>query len=95
MRFPIGLALLLPAALLLLHAPRPAAQAPDRAALDARVQRFLAEREGSWRDLNVPKADGQLVIRRPPVLLSAQAIQMPECPARTGTRSTSRTCSRS
>jgi hypothetical protein len=30
------------------------AQSNDRAALDARVKRFLDERAGTWRDLNVP-----------------------------------------
>ena len=32
-----------------------------RGALDARVERFLAEREGRWRDMNVPAVDGQLL----------------------------------
>lgn len=31
----------------------------DQAALDARVQKFLESREGTWRDLNVPEVDGQ------------------------------------
>lgn len=31
----------------------------DQAALDARVKAFLAERSGTWRDLNVPDSDGQ------------------------------------
>lgn len=31
----------------------------DQAALDARVKAFLAERTGTWRDLNVPDVDGQ------------------------------------
>jgi predicted O-methyltransferase YrrM len=39
------------------QARRPA----DQAALDARVKAFLAERAGTWRDLNVPESDGQLL----------------------------------
>jgi caffeoyl-CoA O-methyltransferase len=37
------------------------AQHHDQAALDARVKRFLDERAGRWRDLNVPPRDGQLL----------------------------------
>ena len=37
------------------------AQSNDRAALDARVKRFLDDRAGTWRDLNVPPQDGQLL----------------------------------
>jgi predicted O-methyltransferase YrrM len=37
------------------------AQGHDQAALDARVKRFLDERAGRWRDLNVPPSDGQLL----------------------------------
>jgi caffeoyl-CoA O-methyltransferase len=33
----------------------------DQAALDTRVRAFLAERAGTWRDLNVPASDGQLL----------------------------------
>ena len=33
----------------------------DQAALDTRVKAFLAERTGTWRDLNVPASDGQLL----------------------------------
>jgi caffeoyl-CoA O-methyltransferase len=33
----------------------------DQAALDTRVRTFLAERAGTWRDLNVPASDGQLL----------------------------------
>ena len=33
----------------------------DQAALDARVRAFLADRAGTWRDLNVPASDGQLL----------------------------------
>lgn len=36
-----------------------ARQATTQAALDARVKAFLAERTGTWRDLNVPDVDGQ------------------------------------
>jgi len=43
-------------------APPPAsAQPDDQATLDARVTRFLEEKAGRWRDLNVPTADGQLL----------------------------------
>jgi caffeoyl-CoA O-methyltransferase len=38
-----------------------AAAGHDQAALDARVKRFLAERARSWRDMNVPASDGQLL----------------------------------
>jgi len=41
-----------------LRAQKPA---HDQAALDARVKAFLAERAGTWRDLNVPDSDGQLL----------------------------------
>jgi caffeoyl-CoA O-methyltransferase len=34
------------------------AQTRDQAALDARVKRFLDERAGRWRDLNVPALNG-------------------------------------
>jgi caffeoyl-CoA O-methyltransferase len=37
------------------------AQTHDQAALDERVKRFLDERAGRWRDLNVPPQDGQLL----------------------------------
>ena len=33
----------------------------DQAALDTRVKAFLRERAGTWRDLNVPDSDGQLL----------------------------------
>jgi predicted O-methyltransferase YrrM len=33
----------------------------DQATLDARVKAFLSERAGTWRDLNVPASDGQLL----------------------------------
>lgn len=33
----------------------------DTAALDARVRAFLDQRRGTWRDLNVPDSDGQLL----------------------------------
>jgi caffeoyl-CoA O-methyltransferase len=41
--------------------PTVSADVPDRAALDARVERFLEQRRGQWRDMNVPAADGQLL----------------------------------
>jgi caffeoyl-CoA O-methyltransferase len=37
------------------------AQGPDRPALDERVRAFLEKRQGSWNDLNVPAADGQVL----------------------------------
>jgi caffeoyl-CoA O-methyltransferase len=37
------------------------ADVPNRAALDVRVERFLQERQGTWGDMNVPTADGQLL----------------------------------
>ena len=36
-------------------------QAGAGAALDARVKAFLEARRGTWRDLNVPESDGQLL----------------------------------
>ena len=44
--------------------PQPTgAQRPqhDQPALDTRVKAFLAEHAGTWRDLNVPASDGQLL----------------------------------
>ena len=35
--------------------------AQGQAALDTRVKTFLRERAGTWRDLNVPDSDGQLL----------------------------------
>ena len=43
------------------HAVQAQKPAHDQAALDARVRAFLAERAGTWRDLNVPASDGQLL----------------------------------
>jgi len=34
---------------------------PNVKELDAQVTRFLDERRGSWRDMNVPEADGRLL----------------------------------
>ena len=34
-------------------------QAAGAADLDARVQAYLVQREGTWRDLNVPAVDGK------------------------------------
>lgn len=41
------------------HTGRAGEQAVSDASLDARVRQFLANHRGSWRDLNVPEADGQ------------------------------------
>ena len=43
----------------LLVAAAGAQSADPPAGLDTRVQRFLDERRGSWRDMNVPEADGR------------------------------------
>lgn len=52
----------LAAAMTLVVHSAPLAQRPaGGAALDARVKAFLAERAGTWRDLNVPESDGQLL----------------------------------
>jgi predicted O-methyltransferase YrrM len=37
--------------------------APQRADLDARVEALLKKREGTWRDMNVPIADGRTLHR--------------------------------
>jgi predicted O-methyltransferase YrrM len=42
----------------LVFAASPRAAGGD-AALDARVQRFLASRQGQWHDMNVPEVDGR------------------------------------
>ena len=34
-------------------------KSPDAAALDAGVRKFMDSRRGTWRDLNIPEADGQ------------------------------------
>lgn len=53
------------AALLRLTAPDPlamsGAEQGPRSELDARVEAFLRSRRGTWRDLNVPAADGRLL----------------------------------
>jgi len=46
------------AALFLGQAARPADSAAQ-AALDQRVEKFLASRKGTWHDLNVPEVDGR------------------------------------
>ena len=61
-------------ALLLARAVQPAeaevaaAQATAQAALDQRVEKFLASHRGAWRDMNVPEVDGRtlrdLVVRK-------------------------------
>jgi caffeoyl-CoA O-methyltransferase len=50
-------------AVLMMSMPTPgAAQDPaDQEALDTRVRRFLEEHRNTWRDLNVPMVDGQLL----------------------------------
>ena len=41
---------------------RLSAQSPStQAALDARVRKVFTDRAGTWRDLNVPESDGQLL----------------------------------
>jgi len=56
-RVPIGL---LAAATLWLSCSPPAAQGiPATTALDAKVKTFLEQRGGTWRDMNVPEADGR------------------------------------
>ena len=47
----VGLAAILPAR----------ATSPGSNELDARVTRFLEERRGTWRDMNVPEADGRVL----------------------------------
>ena len=51
-----GLALI-PVAVLIVAASAVPADPP--AGLDARVRRFFDERRGTWRDMNVPEADGR------------------------------------
>jgi predicted O-methyltransferase YrrM len=48
-------------ALLLVRDVRPAEAeaAAAQAALDQRVEKFLASRRGAWRDMNVPEVDGR------------------------------------
>jgi predicted O-methyltransferase YrrM len=54
---PFALALLAASGVALLAAaPQSSSPADD---LDARVSRFLEERRGTWRDMNVPDADGR------------------------------------
>jgi predicted O-methyltransferase YrrM len=48
---------LVPVALLMAAAAARPADQPD--GLDARVRSFLDERRGTWRDMNVPEADGR------------------------------------
>lgn len=36
-------------------------KSPDSGELDARVRRFLESRRGTWRDMNVPASDGQVL----------------------------------
>ena len=44
-------------------APTPVNVTPQHADLDARVEALLKRREGTWRDLNVPTADGRTLHR--------------------------------
>jgi len=48
-------------ALALMCAPAPAKESPPPASLDEQVEAFLAARESSWRDMNVPMRDGQFL----------------------------------
>ena len=48
-------------ALALMCAPAPAKESAPPASLDERVEAFLAAREASWRDMNVPMRDGQFL----------------------------------
>src|SRR5688572_9532226 len=47
----------------LTHGMTPVDSAAQRADLDARVEALLKRREGTWRDLNVPTADGRTLHR--------------------------------
>ena len=49
------------AAVVLLPAVRLAGQQATGTDLDRRVKAFLEQRRGTWRDLNVPESDGQLL----------------------------------
>ena len=49
------------AVMLLVPGVRLAGQAPATTALDRKVSAFLEQRRGTWRDLNVPESDGQLL----------------------------------
>lgn len=42
-----------------LYTPLVCAAGQGDAALDAQVEKFLASRKGTWRDLNVPEVDGR------------------------------------
>lgn len=52
-------ALYLLIALAIVPGPLSAQEQPEQTDLDARVRRFLDEHRRSWRDANVPMADGQ------------------------------------
>ena len=47
--------------LALVPAPAPAEEASARASRDEKVEAFLQARESSWRDMNVPRRDGQFL----------------------------------
>ena len=59
-RAPLPLALLV-GALALTCAPAPASEPPRDSGLDQQVRAFLQDREGRWRDMNVPPRDGQFL----------------------------------
>ena len=48
-------------ALALTCAPAPAKDSPPPASLDEQVEAFLAARESTWQDMNVPMRDGQFL----------------------------------
>ena len=48
-------------ALALTCAPAPAKESAPPASLDEQVEAFLAARESTWRDMNVPPRDGQFL----------------------------------
>lgn len=47
--------------LLMLHSLNAISQSKDQKALDEKVQKFLNEKRNTWRDLNVPYEDGQVL----------------------------------
>jgi predicted O-methyltransferase YrrM len=47
--------------LALVSVPAPAEEAPTQASRDEKVEAFLQARESSWRDMNVPRRDGQFL----------------------------------
>lgn len=57
----LALATLLTAAVVATPFAQQSTTSHGQAALDARVTAFLAQRDGTWRDLNVPRSDGQML----------------------------------